>query len=451
VINVSARIDDSRLSSFHLRVVGLCAALVLCDGYDVTAVSYAAPAIASSLGVSRPLLGPVFSAGIFGLTLGALLFGPLGDRWGRKRAFILAGALFGMATLGTATATSLTSLIGWRFVAGIGLGGATPVAVTIATDFCPRRVRSALTMIMYGGFTVGGILGGVVSTAVPTWGWQAMFAIGGVAPLLLAPLLVATLPETPQFLVLAGRWPEVASLLQKIDPGYRPADGDQYSLDHVVQAPAFTVRELFRHGYAPRTILLWTIFFVTLVALYFYATWLPTLLHGQGIDPTRTAIITGASQFGGLVGTLALAGVSIVVRPFTIMLGGYAAAAVAMVGLAMLGGDAGVLVAANFVTGAFLIGTQSVLNATAATLYPPEVRSTGVGWGIGIGRIGGILGPSLAGLLLALELAPQTLFMFAAIPLALAAGLAWIIGIVVKHPPSTRVATAATARWVSPP
>jgi len=427
--NVTELIAESRLNRFHLRVVGLCACLIFFDGFDLTTVSYAAPDLANALGVSRPMLGPVFSAGLVGLTLGALLFGLLGDRIGRKPAFVLAGLLFGLATLGTATSGSLTTLILWRIVTGVGLGGATPLSITIASDFCPRRLRATLTMLMYCAFTIGGVVGGAAAAGlVHEWGWRAVFYVGGTLPLLLAPVLAAGLPETLQFLVLKGRTAELGRLLPRVNPAARlPADG-RYVLADDTGSEGFQVSELFRHGYAPRTVLLWSIFFVTLVALYFYTTWLPTLLNGQGISPAGIVAITGASQFGGLAGSLIVAWLMISLPAFTIIAGGYAIAAVAMLGLALIGDGYAVLLAANFVVGIFLIGTQNGLNANSAMLYPPAMRSTGVGWGIGIGRIGGVLGPSIAGLLLALHLDPKSLFMLAAIPPLVASGIALAIG-----------------------
>jgi AAHS family 4-hydroxybenzoate transporter-like MFS transporter len=428
-LNISEVLDTSPLNRFHLRVVGLCACLIFFDGFDLTTVSYAAPELARALGVSRPMLGPVFSAGLVGLTLGALLFGLLGDRIGRKRAFVAAGLLFGLATLATATANSLTSLMLWRVVTGIGLGGATPLSITIASDFCPRRLRATLTMLMYCAFTIGGVVGGAAAAGLmQEWGWRAVFVVGGILPLLLAPFLMLFLPETVQFLVLTGRTGRVGRLLAKLNPtSVAPADG-VYVLADDTGRGGFQVAELFRHGYAPRTLLLWWIFFVTLVALFFYTTWLPTLLNGQGISPGRIVAITGASQFGGLAGSLLVAWLMIYLRPFTIISMGYAIAAVAMLALAWVGNSTSVLLVANFLVGVFLIGTQNALNANAAPLYPPAMRSTGVGWGIGIGRIGGVLGPSIAGLLLALHLPPTSLFMLAAAPPLLAAAIALAIG-----------------------
>jgi AAHS family 4-hydroxybenzoate transporter-like MFS transporter len=426
-INVSDVVDNARLRPFHFRVVALCAALIFFDGFDLQAISYAAPAVAKVLGFTRPQLGPVFSAGLLGLTLGALLFGYLGDRLGRKNVFIACGVMFGLASFGTTTADSLTSLLVWRVVAGLALGGATPLSITIATDTCPRRVRATLTMIMYTGFTLGGVFGGFVYAKVGGWGWEWVFYIGGAIPILMAPLLMLALPESIDYLVLKRAAPaRIRRLLASHAPG-RSWEAQRY----VTNSPAgggFQVAALFTEGRAPRTLLLWSIFFTSLVALFFFTTWLPTLLNGNGLSPERIVSIVFAVQMGGLVGSLILARVIVTVSPFVTICAGYLLAAVAMFGLSRIGGAAyPVLFGVSFVVGLFLVGTQNGLNAMSAQLYPASIRSTGVGWAIGVGRIGAVLGPSIAGVLVSLQWTASELFAIAAVPPFVAAGIALAI------------------------
>jgi AAHS family 4-hydroxybenzoate transporter-like MFS transporter len=416
LVNVTEIVDSSRLNSFHFRVVGLCALLIFFDGFDLQAISYAAPAVSAALGISRPMLGPVFSAGFAGLTSGALVFGLLGDRWGRKTVFILCGVLFGLASLGTATSGSLTQLLLWRLVAGFGLGGATPIAITIATDYCPTRMRATLTMIMYCGFTLGGVFGGWVASLVMPYGWEVLFYVGGAIPLLLAPLLMLALPETVEFLVNNNRDSErIARILTLVRPGFTaPADA-RFVLDHQ-DAGGFQLAELFRHGRAMRTVLLWAIFFSSLVALFAFTTWLPSLLNSRGLTPGEIVGITGAVQGGGLVGSLLFARIILRVRPFLVIAAGYISSAACLVVFSRMPAIYPVLFGSGLLTGICLVGTQNLLNAMSAQLYPPAIRSTGVGWAIGIGRTGAILGPSIAGLLLAYHFSASDLFLFAAIP-----------------------------------
>lgn len=426
-VNVTAIIDSAKLNGFHIRVVGLCALLIFLDGFDLQAISYAAPAVSYALGISRPMLGPVFSAGFAGLTLGAMVFGLLGDRWGRKTVFVLCGIVFGLASLGTATAGSLTQLMIWRLIAGFGLGGATPVAITIATDYCPARMRAALTMIMYCGFTLGGVFGGWVASVVLPYGWEQLFYIGGALPLLFIPLLIIALPETVEFLVNRNADPaRIASILARVRPGFTAPPGAIFVLDYQ-NAGGFQVVELFRHGRATRTLLLWAVFFCSLVALFAFTTWLPALLNAQGISAIQIVGVTAALQGGGLAGSLLLASIVLRVRPFLVIAVGYLLAALCLVLFSRMPPVYPLLFGAGLLTGICFVGTQNLLNAMSAQLYPPAIRSTGVGWAIGVGRIGAIAGPSIAGLLLALGFTPPDLFLVAALPPALAGAIALVL------------------------
>jgi AAHS family 4-hydroxybenzoate transporter-like MFS transporter len=427
LVNVTEIIDSTKLNAFHFRVVGLCALLIFFDGFDLQAISYAAPAVSAALGISRPMLGPVFSAGFAGLTAGALVFGLLGDRWGRKTVFVLCGVLFGLASLGTSTSTSLTQLLLWRLVAGFGLGGATPISITIATAYCPKRMRATLTMIMYCGFTIGGVFGGWIASGVIPYGWETLFYIGGAIPLLLAPLLIVALPETVEFLVNKNRDPaRIGEILSRLKPGFVAPPDARFVLEH--QDPGgFQVAELFRHGRAVRTLVLWSIFFSSLVALFFFTTWLPTLLNGLGRSPGEIVGITGAVQGGGLLGSLLFARIILRVRPFLMIAVGYALSAGCLVVFARMPAEYSLLFGAGLATGICLVGTQNLLNAMSAQIYPAAIRSTGVGWAIGIGRTGAILGPSIAGLLLAQHFVAADLFLFAAIPPAVAGVMALVL------------------------
>ena len=427
LVNVTQIVDSTKLNAFHLRVVGLCALLIFFDGFDLQAISYAAPAVSAALGISRPMLGPVFSAGLAGLTAGALVFGVLGDRWGRKTVFVLCGVIFGLASFGTATAASLSQLLVWRLIAGFGLGGATPIAVTIATDYCPKRMRAALTMIMYCGFTIGGVFGGWIASFVMPYGWEWLFCIGGAVPVLLAPVLIVALPETVEFLVNQGRNPErIARILGRLRPGYVAPAGARFVLEHQ-NVGGFQLLELFRHGRAVRTLLLWGVFFSSLVGLFSFTTWLPTLLNGLGLSAREIVGITGAVQGGGLIGSLILARLILWIRPFLMVAAGYLLASVCLVAFSRMPAVYPLLFGAGLVTGTCLVGTQNLLNALSAQLYPPAIRSTGVGWAFGIGRTGAILGPSIAGLLLSYHFAAADLFACAALPPAVAGAIALVL------------------------
>jgi MFS transporter, AAHS family, 4-hydroxybenzoate transporter len=434
-VEVSELIDNSRLNPFHIRVIGLCSCLLFFEGFDFYAISYVAPALGQALAISKPMLGPIFSAGQFGLMVGALILGIAGDRWGRKRVFILCGLIFGIASLATALTTSYLWLLIWRSIAGLGMGGAGPIAITIASDYSPRRVRAALTMVMYTGFSFGGVFAGAVNAYFLRYGWQTVFYVGGAIPVLLSPVLILALPESLNYLVSRKtRGAEIARVLKKLAPGVQHSADSRFVMDQAYEKKV-QVPELFRAGNASRTILLWTILFVSLITLFSLTNWLPTLFNTLGITPKQVVTIMAVSQGAGLLGSLVAARLVVSYRPFHVAALGFAIAASLLLSLGKFGSGYSAILIVNPFLYFFLIGDQNIVNAMAGQLYPPKIRATGTGWGIGIGRIGGIIGPSIAGLLLAFQWTPGRLFMLAAFPTLATSAAAFALSYVVKELP----------------
>ena len=227
-IDVADFIDQQPVGGFQIRLLLTCAAVLFLDGFDTQAIGYVAPALAKEWGLSKAELGPVFSAGLFGLMIGALVFGPLADRIGRKKIIIFSTLAFGIGTLVTSLIHDVTTLLVIRFLTGLGLGGAMPNAVAMTSEFSPHRRRATMVMIMFCGFSVGAALGGLLAAAlIPQFGWRSVFVVGGVAPLLLAPILALRLPESVRFLALTGRAHErVAELLGLDQPEGRLRAGN---------------------------------------------------------------------------------------------------------------------------------------------------------------------------------------------------------------------------------
>jgi AAHS family 4-hydroxybenzoate transporter-like MFS transporter len=422
-VDVVEFIDGQPVGGFQIRLLLTCAAVLFLDGFDTQAIGYVAPALAREWGLSKAALGPVFSAGLFGLMIGALTFGPLADRVGRKTIIILSTLAFGLGALLTALAPDFNTLLAIRFLTGLGLGGAMPNAIAMTSEFNPRRRRATMVMIMFCGFSIGAALGGLLAAwLIPQFGWRSVFVVGGAAPLLMVPLLVWVLPESVRFLALTGRAPErIAQLLARISPGAALPPAARFVVlePHLAGIP---VVHLFRGGRTLTTLLLWVVFFMSLLDLYFLSNWLPTVLNDLGASVSEAAAIGSMLQVGGVAGTFVLG--SIIDRfSFRALALVYFVAVFAIGAIGHLGHVVVGVTLAIFAAGFCIVGGQIAANALAAAFYPTSVRATGVGWALGIGRIGSIVGPLVGGVLLAQKWSTASVFTAAALA-ALCAALA---------------------------
>jgi AAHS family 4-hydroxybenzoate transporter-like MFS transporter len=372
-------IDRQPVGGFQIRLLLTCAAVLFLDGFDTQAIGYVAPALAREWGLTKGALGPVFSAGLFGLMIGALVFGPLADRVGRKKIIIFSTAAFGLGALATALVQDVSALLVIRFLTGLGLGGAMPNTVAMTSEYNPQRRRATMVMIMFCGFSIGAALGGFLAAGlIPRYGWRSVFVVGGIAPLLMLPVLVWRLPESVRFLATAGRAPErVAELLKRISPHSAFAPDARFVVNeaHLAGIP---VVHLFREGRTAATLLLWVVFFMSLLDIYFLANWLPTVLNDLGASVSQAVVIGSMLQVGGVVGTFALG--SVIDRfSFRALALVYFGAVFAVGAIGQLGHSAVLVSIAIFAAGFCVVGGQIAANALAAAFYPTSVRSSGVG------------------------------------------------------------------------
>jgi AAHS family 4-hydroxybenzoate transporter-like MFS transporter len=421
LIDIPQFIDEHPVGSFQIRVMLLCAAVLFIDGFDTQAIGYVAPALAHEWSLARGMLGPVFSAGLFGLMIGALIFSTIADRIGRRRIIVLCTAAFGVASLLTLFVNDAGWLIAVRFLTGLGLGGAMPNAIALTSEFSPHRRRATLVMVTFAGFSIGAALGGLLAAAlIPIFGWRSVFLAGGLAPLALLPVLATTLPESIRYLaLLGGRDREIATVLRRIAPLKDFGDGARFVVAERRLA-GLPVAHLFADGRRTTTVLLWVVFFTSLLDLYLLSNWLPTVINDLGVSVSAAAAIGAMLQVGGVVGTFTL-GRLIDRFSFRALALTYFFAAAAVAAIGFTGGSIALATVAIFAAGFCIVGGQTGSNALAAMFYPTAIRSTGVGWALGIGRAGSIVGPLVGGVMLAHQIGAKPLFVVAAVPALIAA------------------------------
>jgi AAHS family 4-hydroxybenzoate transporter-like MFS transporter len=400
-IDVTRLIDERPLTGFQIGIILCCALVSALDGIDTQSIGVAAPFIAASLGIKMPDFGPIFSAALLGATIGAATFGPLADRLGRKTLLIFATVLFGVFTILTALANSVPMLYALRLLAGIGLGGATPCFIALTSEYAPARLRATLVTVMWSAFPLGAMIGGFLNSyLIAELGWRAIFYIGGVAPLVLAAVLLWYLPESIKFLLLERNDSKaVARIVARLGSVFPGGTAPSFVVDEK-RLPGVSIGHLFTEGRALGTLLLWVPFFMGFGILTVAVLWTPTLLHLNGIPAASTAFVVAFNGLGGFLGQSTAGALIKRFGILAILFPAFILGAAATVGLGY--GAASVGLAATFIglIGLFMgFGTGGAI-ALAATMYPTSIRSTGVGWGMAMGRFGQIVGPLLTGILL---------------------------------------------------
>lgn len=403
-IDVAKLIDESPLSKLQVGVIVLCALVALLEGYDIQSMAYVAPVLGPELGINPAALGTIFAAFLVGVVAGGLVLGPVADRIGRRQILIGSTLVFGLGTLATVWIDSMTGLLIVRVITGLGIGGAATI-VSLTAEYTPRRLRSTAGMMMLAGIPLGSVAGGLISSAlIPQFGWRSVFIVGGLVPLVLAVVLIFALPESIRFLVarFGGDGERVHRIMRKISPANHVEDGAVYTIVKEEGKTRNRVVALFTHGRAGTTVILWIAMFGNFAAMYFLLSWIPSLLTGAGL-PLSTAILAGTIfSLGGIAGAITMGRLMDKARRPALVLCGSALLALATIAVlpSMLPTVAPTFILI-FVLGIGVVGTQAGIINLSGLLYPTLIRSTGVGWAMGIGRIGSIISPFVGGVLIA--------------------------------------------------
>ena len=421
-VDVQTFLNEHEFSAFQWVLFGLCFLIVLLDGFDTAAIGFIAPSLMHEWGVTKPALGPVLSAALFGLAAGALSSGPLADWLGRKRLLVAAVAVFGVACLASSFSATLDQLTLLRFLTGLGLGAAMPNAVTLMSEYCPDRLRATLTNAMFCGFPLGAALGGFLAAwMIPQFGWRSVLQLGGVAPLVLAVAMLALLPESVRFMV-ARRQPvdKIRAALSRISASAAGATGFVLSEDRPSIAGKTGIALVLSRQYVVGSVMLWLAYFMGLVIFYALINWMPILFKDAGVDARSASLISALFPLGGC-GAILFGWLMDRFNANKIIAAGYIATAALIWLIGQAAGNVGTLVAVVFLGGAIMNTAQSSLPALAAAFYPTEGRATGVSWMLGFGRFGGIAGSFLVAELSRRQFTFTEIFTVVAVPGVVAA------------------------------
>jgi AAHS family 4-hydroxybenzoate transporter-like MFS transporter len=424
-LDITEAIDGQEIGSFQKKIAAICAIIAALEGFNTQSVGYVAPALAEVFHLQARDLGLFFSLGLFGLLCGALFIAPLADRVGRRTILIYCLPVLGLFSLLTAFSASITMLNVVRFATGLAIGGALPNTIALTSEYAPRRRRAVMVAIMFSGFIVGSIAAGAAAAWVPALGWKSVFIIGGSLCLVCSPLVFIGLPESVRFLIVRGADPNrISELVQRLFPELQLGGKPKFT---AAEPPCqASLRALFDDGRMRGTILLWIVSFASLFNIFLMANWLPTEMHTLGF-PIAVAIVVGAIfQVGGLFGIFFGWLADRIGANIALALA-YVTGALGVLLIPMAGANSLLVMAAVFTTGFGILGGQIVTNAVSAIMYPTEIRSTGVGWAIGIGRVGSIVGPAIAAVLLQLSIPANYVILLAVFPALVAAAAAFYL------------------------
>jgi AAHS family 4-hydroxybenzoate transporter-like MFS transporter len=423
-LNVQEFIDGQPFSPYQALVFVLCFLIMVADGFDTAAIGFVVPALIKEWGVAKHAFGPVLSASLVGLAIGALVAGPIADRIGRKPVLLVSVVAFGLFSLACAYAESLTTLMVWRFLTGLGLGAATPIATTLLCECVPARRRALLLNGMFCGFTLGAAAGGFGAAAIiPEFGWRSVFIVGAVVPLLLALVSAVALPESTRFMV-ARQWPidKVKATLRRLT-GVTQIPATRFALEDpsLARGARSPVALILSSGFRFGTLMLWLTYFMGVLVFYLVTSWMPTLIKDSGITLRNASLVAALFPLGGALGAIICGWLMDRFNPHRVIASAYLLTGVLIWALGQVLGHATYLPVLTFGSGFFMGAALVSMPALAASYYPTQGRASGVAWMLGIGRLGGILGAVLGGVLLQFGLGTVSILGLLAVPAFIAA------------------------------
>lgn len=407
--DVHALAGASRFNRYHGLVLFWCVVILILDGYELAVFGAAMPSIMADLAIDAASAGMMAGAGLFGTMIGAIFLGSLADRIGRPRMIALCVVLFSLFTAAATLTTEPVAFSMTRFVAGLGIGGVLPVVTAQMAEFAPASLRTRLVTLVFSGYAVGGILVALVAKRyIESDGWQSVFYAAGL-PVLLVPFILKTMPESMSFLIRHGRQAELRGIVQKLAPEQTFAAETQFS-SNAEHGQGGSVSGLFQNGRGFSTVMIWLAFMTGLFMVYGLNSWLTKLMAMSGHSLGSALNFVLVFNVGAMAGAIGGGWLGDKLNIKHVLVAFYAVGASALIVMAYTESTA-LLFPVVFIVGASTLGTQLLAYAYAGDFYPPAIRSAGVGFASGVGRIGAIAAPVLIGWLVALKLPLEQNFM----------------------------------------
>jgi MFS transporter, AAHS family, vanillate permease len=420
--DIREQIETGPMTTFQLVALGICWTINMLDGFDVLAIAFTAPEVSREWGLEPTALGIVFSAGLFGMMAGALLLAPLGDYFGRRLTILGGLATITGGMIATAYVDNVYAMVLMRVITGLGIGAILASLTTMTAEYSSNRRRNLSISFMHAGYPIGAIIGGLISVyLIHAFGWRSVFVFGGAASAIMMPLVYFLLPESVNYLLdkqprHALRDVNAIAARCKLPPLDRLPD--RPSSD---KAPRISVAALFSRDYLAATLALWLAFFLSMVALYFLLNWTPKVIVNSGLSADQGRFAGVLMNAGGALAMTLLGWLSAKFGLIRLIQIYFLISAVMIMVFATAPLPTGLLMVFAFLMGSVMAGLVG-LYSVAARLYPTQIRNTGVGWAIGVGRWGAVFGPAAAGWMIAAELDRWTYFLvLGAAPAVLAA------------------------------
>ncbi len=409
-LNINTLVDEAKFTPFHWGVLIWCLMIIIFDGYDLVIYGVVLPILMQEWALTTVQAGLLASTALFGMMFGAMSFGTLSDKLGRKKTIMICIAIFSGFTFLGAFATTPTEFGTLRFLAGLGIGGVMPNVVALMTEYAPKRIRSTLVAIMFSGYAIGGMASALLGAwLVPTYGWKIMFYIASI-PLFTLPLIWKFLPESLMFLTKKGETEQTRAIVQKIAPEQKLTAETTFVLNEATVGDDAPLRALFQQGRTFSTLMFWGAYFTGLFMVYALSTWLTKLMAMSGYTLGSALSFVIALNVGAVAGCIIGGGLAdrFHIKWVLVCMYGLGSVFLYMMTLPM---PIEVLYFNIGMVGACTTGAQIVAYAYCGQFYPSGIRATGIGMAAGIGRMGAILSPVLIGFIVALNLPIEQNFM----------------------------------------